>query len=215
MTINSFNAFYEKITSHLGIRSQSDLADRLGLHRSAVTQAKRHGSVPDSWILNLAEQYHLDPFWLKQATGRPEAVLPVPRNITGVPRVKARLHAGGGSFETSPEVDSGHAFDRDWLRRRGKPDKMVLMDVIGDSMSPVIEEGDTVLIDQSQTEIYAGRIYAVGIDDTVVVKRVEKHPRRLVLHSANQAYAPLFLDPVEARTTRIIGRVIWICRELP
>ncbi|MFP4040433.1 MAG: S24 family peptidase [Desulfosudaceae bacterium] len=214
MTATAFEPFYEKITRHLGIRSQSELAERLGLHRSAVTQAKRHDTVPDAWILRLAEQYRIDPRWLKQA-GSEAAPPPLPPAFTSVPRVRARLHAGGGSFEVSHRVESRHAFEANWLRRRGNPGKMVLMDVIGDSMSPVIEEGDTVLIDQSQTEIYAGRIYAVGIDETVLVKRVEKHPRQLVLRSANQAYAPLFLDPDETRTTRIIGRVIWICRELP
>jgi phage repressor protein C with HTH and peptisase S24 domain len=80
-------------------------------------------------------------------------------------------------------------------------------------MEPVIKEGDTVLIDQSQKNILAGAIYAVGVEDTILVKRVEKHPNKLVLCSDNKEYAPIFLEKEEADKIRIIGKVIWSCRE--
>ncbi len=211
MTTLPFDIFYRKVQKNLGLRSQSELADILGVHRSAVTQAKRKNTVPAAWLLKLGEHFNLDTGWLASTGAGP----PVRREaITAVPRVRARLHAGGGSFETSPEIESYYAFSRSWLRRKGNPEQMVLMDVIGDSMSPVIEAGDTVLVDQSRTEIYAGGIYAVGIDDTVMVKRLEKHPHSLVLISANSRYAPVHLSREEHNRIRIIGRVVWICREL-
>jgi phage repressor protein C with HTH and peptisase S24 domain len=214
MSTLSFASFYKKATALPGIGSQSDLAAVLGVHRSSITQAKRKDTVPDAWLLKLVERFQLDPSWLKAEAGGLNPPL-LPRDaVTAVPLVRARLHAGGGSFETSPEVESCFAFRRAWLRRKGDPGKMVLMDVIGDSMSPVIEEGDTVLVDQSRTDIYAGGIYAVGIDDTVMVKRLEKHPGRLVLISANSRYAPVYLQDEEINRVRVIGRVIWICREL-
>ena len=91
---------------------------------------------------------------------------------------------------------------------------MVLMDVFGNSMAPEIKDGDTVLIDQSQKAIIAGAIYALGIEDTIMVKRVERHPRKLVLLSDNKEYAPLYLADEEIGGIRIIGKVLWICREL-
>jgi phage repressor protein C with HTH and peptisase S24 domain len=91
---------------------------------------------------------------------------------------------------------------------------MVLMDVFGNSMSPEIKDGDMVLIDQSQTDIFAGTVYAVGVEDTIMVKRIEKHPRKLVLLSDNKEYTPIFLSDDEMDRVRIIGKVLWICREL-
>ena len=91
---------------------------------------------------------------------------------------------------------------------------MVLMDVFGNSMTPEIKDGDTVLVDQSQKDIFAGSIYAVGIEDTIMVKRIEKHPHKLVLLSDNKEYAPIFLTQGEMDSVRIIGKVLWICREL-
>lgn len=132
-----------------------------------------------------------------------------------VPKVAARLSAGSGSFEADSEVTGLYAFREDWLRAKGKTEDMVLMEVSGDSMEPELRNGDTVLINQGQVDVLAGKVYAVGIEDTVVVKQVERRPGALVLRSSNPAYAPMEIDMRGdlADTVRIIGRVIWWCHE--
>jgi len=80
-------------------------------------------------------------------------------------------------------------------------------------MEPFIKEGDTVLIDQSQKKILAGAIYAVGVEDTILIKRLEKHPDKLVLSSDNKDYEPIYLQREETDKVRIIGKIIWSCRE--
>ena len=127
--------------------------------------------------------------------------------------MKARLSAGGGSFEVEDEIEGYYAFQEEWLTKKGNSEDMVLMDIFGSSMEPELKDGDTVLIDQSQKAILAGAIYAVGIDDTVMIKRVEKYPGRLVLLSDNEAYSPISLQGDEITGVRVIGKVIWICRE--
>ena len=81
-------------------------------------------------------------------------------------------------------------------------------------MEPELKNGDTVLIDQSQQAILAGAMYAVGIEDTIMVKRIEKRPNKLVLLSNHKDYLPVMLTREEASAVRIIGKVIWICREI-
>jgi phage repressor protein C with HTH and peptisase S24 domain len=54
----------------------------------------------------------------------------------------------------------------------------------------------------------------VGVDDTIMVKRLEKHPNKLVLLSDNRDYAPIYLQGNDINSVRMIGKVIWICREL-
>ncbi len=122
--------------------------------------------------------------------------------------------AGAGSFEIGTQIEDYYSFQAGWLQSKGVKNRMVLMDVFGNSMSPEIKDGDTVLIDQSQTDIFAGTVYAVGVEDTIMVKRIEKHPRKLVLLSDNKEYAPIFLSDDEMDRVRIIGKVLWICREL-
>jgi len=132
-----------------------------------------------------------------------------------VPKVTARLSAGRGSFEADAEIKGHYAFREDWLHLKGRPDDMVLMEVSGDSMEPELRNGDTVLINQGQVDVLAGKVYAVGIEDTVVVKQVERRPGALILRSSNPAYEPMEIDMRGdlADTVRIIGRVIWWCHE--
>jgi len=134
---------------------------------------------------------------------------------TLVPKVQARLAAGTGSLETEGKVIGYYAFKTDFLRRKGRAGKMVLMDVLGDSMEPEIKDGDTVLIDESQNAILAGGLFAVGIEQEVFLKYLLRVPGKLVLKSKNPEYDPIEVDMNGdlAGTVRVIGRVVWSCRE--
>jgi phage repressor protein C with HTH and peptisase S24 domain len=216
MTQHRFNIFFERVTRATGLRTLSDLADLLEVNRSAVTQARKKDSVPATWLLHLYRAKGLNPDWLEGGPG-PDIVALDPQGnqrYRAVPKVKARLCAGGGSFEVASDVEGFYSFENVWLQRKGNADQMVLMDVFGHSMKPEIKEGDTVLVDQSQKDVIAGAIYAVGIEDTIMVKRLEKHPHKLVLLSDNKEFAPIFLSAEEMNSIRIIGKVLWICREL-
>ena len=90
---------------------------------------------------------------------------------------------------------------------------MVAMDVIGDSMSPEIEPGDTILIDQAQNQVADNRIYVIGLGETVQVKRVQVRPGLVILFSTNQRYAPVTLQGDEIDTLRVVGRVLWSSRD--
>ena len=91
---------------------------------------------------------------------------------------------------------------------------MILIDIYGTSMEPELKHGDTVMIDTSRNDILAGSIYAVGIDDTIMVKRIEKHPGKLVLISDNKDYEPVYLSQNEMESVRIMGKVVWISRDI-
>ncbi len=213
MTSQKFKIFFDRISEATGIRTQTKLASVLGINRSAITQAKRNNSIPAAWILQLSRTTGLAPDWIEKGVGEKfirndETLFEI------IPKVKARLSAGGGSFEVGDEIEGYYSFQKDWLRMKGVPAKMVLMDIFGNSMEPELKDGDTILVDQSQKAILAGAIYALGIDDTVMVKRVEKHPKKLVLISENKSYSPIYLEGDEIDNIRIIGKAIWICREL-
>ena len=132
-----------------------------------------------------------------------------------VPLVVARLSAGSGSLEVSSEQEGGYAFRSDFLHRKGNPRRMVLMRVSGDSMVPEIQDNDLVLLDQGQTEIVSGRLYAIGFEDAIYIKRIDLLPGQIVLHSTNPAYPPVTLDLSGdcAEQFRVIGRVLWSGRE--
>ena len=211
MKTAGFDDFFERLSSVSDINNQSNLAQLLGVGRAAVSLAKKKNKVPTRWIMELASMFDVDAKWLQTGQGVPGGSLV--NDYCNVPKVVARLCAGGGSFETGSEVEGYYSFRQDWLSRKGKPEDMVLMDVMGNSMEPELREGDMVLVDQSQKSVLAGGIYAVGVEDTVMVKRIEKLPGRLVLLSDNPDYSPISLSGDELQSVRMIGRILWICRE--
>jgi phage repressor protein C with HTH and peptisase S24 domain len=136
--------------------------------------------------------------------------------LTLVPKVLARLDSDGVPLEKSQNNKHMYAFRRVWIEQKGDPSQMVLMDVSGDSMSPEVKDGDTVLIDRSQTEIYIGKIYAVSIGKEITVRYVERAPGRIILRCANKTWSDIGVDIDKdfGEQVGIIGRVVWWCRDV-
>ena len=215
MTSSRFDAFLHRVFRTTQLTTQTELADVLQINRSAITQARKKDALPARWLLQLFRTYGLNPGWLESGTGEPFIKPSVAQEaeFRHIPKVKARLSAGGGSFEIGSEIEGYYAFRNQWLRSKGNPERMVLMDIFGNSMEPELKDGDSVLIDESQKDIIAGAIFAVGVEDTILVKRIEKHPSKLVLRSDNTDYAPIFLEGADGQSVRIIGKIIWAGRE--
>ncbi len=222
MIENKVDMLLERIMGATAISSQSELARELGINRSGITHARKKNHIPDNWIIKLYRQFKMNPEWIETGQGAVfykvsgsdnDSENELGSQFRTIPKVTARLSAGTGSFECGQEISEYLSFPRAWLSRKGSAASMVAMEVFGQSMEPTIREGDTVLIDQSQTRIMAGAIYAVGVDDTILVKRLEKHPDTLVLCSDNKDFPPIRLDVHAMDKVRILGRVIWSCRE--
>lgn len=215
MANKRFDAFLKRVSKATGISSQITLAEALGVNRSAISQARKKNAIPAKWLLALFRTYGLNPDWLEAGTGPTfiNQCHDAPSEFVEIPKVKARLCAGGGSFEADDGIEGYYSFKPSWITRKGSTSQMVLMDIFGNSMSPEMKDGDTVLIDQSQKDILSGAVFAVGVEDTIMVKRLERHPNALVLLSDNKDYAPIYLKSHDIDSIRIIGKVIWICRE--
>lgn len=207
----------------LGVSTQTALAEELGLGRGAVSDAKSKGKVPSQWVLTLLRTRRVNPSWLEtgegemhlQSEGREELMAYGAETYDWVPMVEARASAGGGSLETGERILGYYAFRRDWLAGKGTIRTMRLMRVTGESMRPTLQDEDVVLVDLSQRDILAGKIYAVRMDDEMVVKRLEKKPGKLVLLSDNRAlYEPLEISLAEYANVEVLGRVIWMAREM-
>ena len=250
MSLIAFKDFFDRVRAHTDIATQTALARALGVHRSAITQAKNRDAIPPKWVLQLARRCSLSPDWLEFGTGVPRPVAAPPaaakpgkrpparrpgalpgsrdgivlhaaslhgdwreQDIVLVPKVSARLCAGGGSFEVDAQPVNAHPFPRWWLAKMGSPSDMVFMDVVGDSMEPGICDGDTVLVDQSFTRVDSHAVLAVGLEDAIYLKRAERCGDGIILHSDNPAYGPMEIFGDELESFRVIGRVVWLCRD--
>ena len=223
----------ERLKKISNASSDSELARKLGLSQQSVAKARNTGIVPSSWIPKAATAFNVCTDWLFFGRGpmRPEEdtkqvlltelrrktdeIIEKDSGIVMIPMVEARLSAGSGSFETSSVIGRDYAFRRDFIQRKGSLNDMVLMRVSGDSMEPDVCDNDVVLIDQSKKDILPGRMYAVGFEESIYLKRIDNLPGKIILKSANPAYPPVELDVRGdlAEQFRVIGRVLWCGRE--
>ncbi len=129
-----------------------------------------------------------------------------------VPQLDGRISAGNGA-PPQEAVKTQLAFRKDWLLRKGNPANMALIKISGDSMEPLLYDGDLVLIDRSRNYLAPeGGIYAIALDDAIMIKRLlADATRKIRIISDNRNYPEI---PADADQVKINGKVIWFGREL-
>jgi len=203
----------KNLRSKLGY-TQEELGNLIGVTKTTI-QNYEYGRIPKGeHIITLAGLFNCSADWILFGDKNFRDDEAAQAELMMVPKVRARLAAGRSSLETSGEVVGHFAFRFEWIHAKGSPKDMVLMDVAGDSLEPLIRDGDTVLVDQSQSEIIVGKLFAVALDDEVFIKSLHRKPGMLVLRSYNKLYDPIDIDlHDESLNFRVIGRVVWHCGE--
>jgi repressor LexA len=86
-------------------------------------------------------------------------------------------------------------------------DKAFAIEVSGDSMNRLIEEGGYVVVDPMQTQLFDGRTYLIENSDyETTVKRYLANPARFAPMSTNPEHQDIMLGDGHYR---VIGRVVW------
>jgi phage repressor protein C with HTH and peptisase S24 domain len=82
----------------------------------------------------------------------------------------------------------------------------------GDSMEPRIYDGDSLLIDVSQTDIIDGKTYVLRIENEVFVKVLRKLPfgELAVISHNSDAYPLKTYTEEQCKKIEIIGRVVQV-----
>jgi len=102
------------------------------------------------------------------------------------------------------------------MRRDAK--NLIALRLRGDSMLPIIEDGDTIVINTRERSVVNGKIYVLRLHDDLLAKRLSlKTNGNLVLTSDNPRYAPEEIDAQKARQmwhdggapAYVMGRVVW------
>ncbi len=217
------SSFGERLKKVRGGLTQAEFAALFGIPQVTLGNYERGRNEPRfDFIKQVCSRFEINVEWLlfgtgdeKEGMGHPPAPTSCDVDLIMVPMVEARLSAGQGSLQTDGNSERSYAFRSDFLHRKGNPDNMVFMRVSGDSMQPEILNNDVVLLDQSKTDILPGRIYAVGFEEAIYLKRVDMLPGKVILKSANPAYPPVELDIRDQQRDafRVIGQVLWSGRE--
>ncbi|QZH75664.1 MAG: S24 family peptidase [Erythrobacter sp.] len=129
------------------------------------------------------------------------------RDWIEVPRLDVDASAGPGASGPGELAFDSFAFSRRWLAEHGLDGaRLSAIRVVGDSMEPLLREGDEVLVD-CRAQPFRDGVHVVRLDDSLLVKRVASQGAgRFALLSQNLAYPPI---QVGAEEFEVIGRVVW------
>ena len=124
-----------------------------------------------------------------------------------VPRLDIGASAGPGALPDAEVPFDAFRFSKRWLTEQGlEGAQLSAITVEGDSMEPLLRDGDEILVDRAPRPFRDG-VHVVRLGDTIMVKRVASQGAgRLALLSQNLAYPPV---EVSAEEVEIIGRVVW------
>lgn len=139
----------------------------------------------------------------------------VTSGIRLIPKLAVGASAGAGTIQDGEALAGKIGFDEKWLRRMGlDPAKLSLIRVDGESMSPTLNHGDDIMVDnRAAAQAVRDGIHVIRLDDMLMVKRLAQRPRgRLSVLSDNPNY-PDWPD-VDGATVTVIGRVVWAGRRL-
>jgi phage repressor protein C with HTH and peptisase S24 domain len=199
--------------------TQQEFAKQLGTSASFISDIEKGKKLPGTSLLtSLKRIFDVDVNWL--LTGEGEATIPLSYpecpcldDFELFPKYEQSMAAGHGAYVISQEVDRQFAFRKEWLSRHGLNKKNCgLFPARGDSMLPLIGDGDIMLVDMSKKEmqdIIDGKIYCFSEGDLLKVKRLVRKGSGLLAISDNKAEIP---NPLEVDLTqfRLIGKVVWI-----
>ena len=176
---------------------------------------------PDFQVQEPAEQYSvaLDAVGLPPAQPSLQPILAwefpddLPEGeFVMVPKLDIKLSAGNGheQLEINLTRSTPLAFRASWVReKRLKPSKLAAMSATGNSMEPGIFDGDSLVVDTSQTEVLDGKVYALWYDGGERVKRLYRLPGGgLRIKSDNPDHPPIEVQPEKLEHVRILGRVV-------
>ena len=128
-----------------------------------------------------------------------------------VQRFDVQLSAGPGQIGDNARKLAPVAFRKAWLREQGlRADGCVVTGIVGNSMEPLLFDGDLVLLNTQQTEVRSGQVY--GIVDTegdLRMKRIEKISEGIILRSENIDCPSELRLGDDANRVRIIGTLAW------
>ncbi|MDF3840448.1 helix-turn-helix transcriptional regulator [Pseudomonas citronellolis] len=128
-----------------------------------------------------------------------------------IPLYDARCSSGHGAWNERAKVLTKLAFTRYSLRKKGlNPESLACLRNDGDSMKGLIEDEDTVMIDQNRNSLEGEGVYVILLDDHLYAKRLQRQfDGAVLIISHNKEYQPMTVPRDRLAELQIVGRAVW------
>ena len=192
---------FSDILKNLRVRkklSQGDLANMLGVSRSAIGMYEAGDRMPDYEMMqSIADLFNVD---LNYLYGRTET-----KNKLRIPVLG--YVAAGIPIDAITDILDYEELSPDMVKDGSE---YFALQIKGSSMEPKISEGDVVIV-RKQEDCENGQIAIVCVNgDQATCKRVMKQANGILLQPLNPAYEPTFYtaEQIQNLPITILGRVV-------
>ncbi|BBH15345.1 MULTISPECIES: S24 family peptidase [Chromobacterium] len=229
--------FKQRLELLIGAEKPYAWATRIGINKGSFTNMWYHGGVPRAATASkIAEASGCRLEWLLHGSGPQYDAAPppgasirlerdpdcfVPDNVHEefcfIPRYNLKASAGFGSNASEEAPMFYMAFRKYWIKNHlnASARDLAVISVKGDSMSGVLEDRDTILVNTAEHSPGEG-LYVIRMGDDIFVKQLQRLPGGAVqVRSANPLYETFTVD-LQRNTGEfeVIGRVVWFGRQI-
>ena len=134
--------------------------------------------------------------------------------MIAVRRIDAAAYAGPGGLVEDDRDAGDERIDARVVRRLGvEPAALTMITARGDSMEPLIHDGDALFVDTGDRRLSSrAGVFVLRIDDALLVKRVARIGLEVRVTSDNPATPAIAL--LRADRVEVVGRVVRLARAL-
>lgn len=207
-------ALVEFVKNSLDIRSDAALARLLKESPASFNAKKIRGTIDLIRLRELYETNSADPKilddYLVNSNSHDKKSENGPADLyRTIPEYNVRVSAGHGQFMGIEQIKQEVQIPRQWLPVNGK---VGIVRVEGDSMTPTISNGDSVVVEFDSGYTSDG-LYLIRVEDSAYVKRIQREFGSLRIISDNPLYRELTVESSDGNDFGLIGRVALIIRK--
>ena len=214
----------------MGVR-QVQFAQRIGVDTSNLSKyLNAHMPLSDAFLNRIVVNLGVSKEWLLDGTDVPFGKSSSHSDHADGDNLLT--HAAGDVVAATPvydvDVTAGSSSGRSelfssenivgWVNLPNMSPDCRIVRISGDSMSPVIQDGDFVAVRElsNLSQIFWGQIYVVKLDDFRMVKYVRRHtdPNMVVLRSENPNYDDMDVRRADIHEMLLVQHVLHISNRL-
>ena len=147
--------------------SQNELALKVGVKQSTISELETGESAGTTVLASFASALGVNALWLETGKGSPnqntsqlkfekvKIADPENQNLLPIRTIKLRLSAGISGFAFDKQIEDGYPIYRpkSWFEQKGFiPEKLIAVKIKGQSMEPLLSEGDLVVINTADAK---------------------------------------------------------------
>lgn len=201
--------------------TKKELARIISVAPAAINGWEDRNEIGKASALKINKILHYNIAWLLTGEGESSVEVPVQQfdfkvnkkfeDYEYINLYNVKLSAG---LQTEPQfVDVDEPpiyFPTSWFKRNNvQPYNLKAMYVKGDSMEPEFFNGDIVVIDTSDCDIYDGAVYAISYNGHLFIKKIMIHSDGIHLVSINPTYKDIVVDKNENTVFTVFGKKVW------